>query len=128
MRADVAQRFLQSALVGHQPERDDPRQEDRAHQQIDQHSRSHECPQSSGQLPLSRAQAANDFPEVAEARVARTASPSHSQQDSAWKEAILENGLTVRVPLFIAPGETVRVEVKTGRYVERSRAERKRSA
>lgn len=68
------------------------------------------------------------FPEVADARVARTASPSHSQRDSAWKEAVLENGLTVRVPLFIAPGETVRVEVKTGRYVERGRAERKRSA
>ena len=68
------------------------------------------------------------FPEVAEARVARTALPSHSQQDRAWKEAILENGLAVRVPLFIAPGETVRVEVKTGRYLERARAERRRSA
>ena len=68
------------------------------------------------------------FPPVAEARVARTASPSHSQQDSAWKEAILENGLAVRVPLFIAPGETVRVQVKTGHYVERARADHKRSA
>ncbi|MGC1647222.1 MAG: elongation factor P [Candidatus Sulfotelmatobacter sp.] len=68
------------------------------------------------------------FPEVAEARVARTASPSHSQRDSAWKEAVLENGLVVRVPLFIAPGETVRVDLKTGRYVERGRAERKRCA
>jgi len=68
------------------------------------------------------------FPQVAEARVARTASPSHSQQDSAWKEAILENGIAVRVPLFIAPGENVRVDVKTGRYVERARAEHKRSA
>ncbi|HVH87855.1 MAG TPA: hypothetical protein VM912_14095, partial [Terriglobales bacterium] len=66
-----------------------------------------------------------DFPEVAEARVARTASPSHSQRDSAWKEAVLENGLAVRVPLFIAPGETVRVDVKTGRYLERAHAERK---
>ena len=68
------------------------------------------------------------FPEVAEARVARTASPSHSQRDSAWKEAVLENGLAVRVPLFIAPGETVRVDLKTGRYVERGRPERKRCA
>jgi elongation factor P len=68
------------------------------------------------------------FPQIAEARVARTAPPSHSQQDSAWKEAILDNGLAVRVPLFIAPGETVRVDVKTGRYVERARAERRRSA
>ena len=68
------------------------------------------------------------FPEVAEARVAQTAAPSHSQRDSAWKEAILENGLAIRVPLFIAPGETVRVDVRTGRYVERGRAQHKRSA
>jgi elongation factor P len=68
------------------------------------------------------------FPDVAEARVANTAAPSHSQQDSAWKEATLENGLAIRVPLFIAPGEIVRVDVRTGRYVERARTERKRSA
>lgn len=68
------------------------------------------------------------FPAVAEARVQRTSPPAHSQQDSAWKEAMLENGLSIQVPLFIAPGEVVRVEVKTGRYVERAHAERKRSA
>jgi len=68
------------------------------------------------------------FPDIAEARVSDTAPASHSQQDSAWKEAILENGMPVRVPLFIAPGELVRVEVKTGRYVERARAEHKWSA
>lgn len=68
------------------------------------------------------------FPATAEARVQRTAPPTHSQQDSAWKEATLENGLSIQVPLFIAPGELVRVEVKTGRYVERAHAERKRSA
>lgn len=68
------------------------------------------------------------FPEVAEARVATTAPPMHSSQDNAWKEAKLENGLTIHVPLFVAPGEIVRVDVKTGRYVERVRVERKRSA
>ncbi len=68
------------------------------------------------------------FPATAEARVQRTAPPTHSQQDSAWKEATLENGLSIQVPLFIAPGEVLRVEVKTGRYVERAHAERKRSA
>jgi elongation factor P len=68
------------------------------------------------------------FPDVAEARVAQTAEPSHSQRDTAWKEAVLDNGLAVRVPLFIAPGETVRVDVKTRRYLERGRIERKRSA
>jgi len=68
------------------------------------------------------------FPDVMDARVATTAPPAHSQQDSTWKEATLDNGLHIRVPLFIAPGELVRVEVKTGRYVERARGERKRSA
>src|SRR5271166_6228641 len=68
------------------------------------------------------------FPAVAEARVQRTAPPAHSQQDSAWKQATLENGLSIQVPLFIGPGEVVRVEVKTGRYVERAHTERRRSA
>jgi elongation factor P len=68
------------------------------------------------------------LPSVAEARVSTTAPPSRSQQDSAWKEATLENGLSIRVPLFIAPGETVRVDVNTGHYVERAHAERKRTA
>jgi len=68
------------------------------------------------------------FPPLAEARITSTAPPIHSQQDNAWKEAQLENGLAIRVPLFIAPGELVRVDVKTGRYVERARGDRKRSA
>jgi elongation factor P len=68
------------------------------------------------------------FPDVVETRIARTAPASHAAQDNAWKEATLENGLAIRVPLFIAPGETVRVDAKTGRYVERVRVERKRIA
>jgi elongation factor P len=68
------------------------------------------------------------FPEIAEVRVAETAPAVHAQPDGAWKEATLENGLEIRVPLFIAPGEMVRVDVKTGRYMERVRMERKRSA
>lgn len=68
------------------------------------------------------------FPAVAEARVARTAAPAHAHQDNAWKEATLENGVRIQVPLFIAPGEVVRVDVKAGRYVERARTERKRIA
>lgn len=68
------------------------------------------------------------FPEIAEARVLSTAPPAHSQQDSAWKEAVLENGISIRVPLFIAVGELVRVEVKTGRYIERARTEHRRPA
>jgi elongation factor P len=68
------------------------------------------------------------FPEVVEARVANTAPASHAPQDSAWKQATLENGMAILVPLFIAPGEIVRVDVKGGRYVERARSERRRIA
>jgi elongation factor P len=68
------------------------------------------------------------FPEIVEAGVAKTAPPTHSQQDSAWKDATLDNGLHIRVPLFIAPREIVRVDVRDGRYVERARVERKRTA
>ena len=68
------------------------------------------------------------LPEIMEAHVHDTAPPSHAPNDSAWKQATLDNGYEIRVPLFVAPGETVRVEVKTGRYVERVRGERKRSA
>jgi elongation factor P len=67
-------------------------------------------------------------PDVTEVRVATTSPPAHSQQDSAWKEATLENGLSIRVPLFIATGDIVRIDVRTGRYIERARAEHKRSA
>ncbi|MBI1749377.1 MAG: elongation factor P [Acidobacteria bacterium] len=68
------------------------------------------------------------FPAAVEARVADTAPPFHSQQDNTWKPATLENGVLIQVPLFIASGETVRVEVETGRYLERARIERKRGA
>jgi elongation factor P len=67
-------------------------------------------------------------PDIVEARVADTAPPAHSQQDSAWKDATLDNGLRIQVPLFIAPGEIVRVDVRDGRYVERARVEHKRTA
>jgi elongation factor P len=65
------------------------------------------------------------LPSMVEARVAETAPPQRSQQDSTWKEATLDNGLQVLVPLFIAPGELVRVDVKTGKYMERVREKKK---
>jgi len=68
------------------------------------------------------------LPEAVEARVVTTAPPIRSQQDSSRKEATLENGLTVQVPLFVAPGETVSVDMRTGRYVERVRVQHKKGA
>ena len=37
------------------------------------------------------------------------------------KEATLETGARVRVPAFIEPGETIRVDTRTGEYVERAK-------
>lgn len=35
------------------------------------------------------------------------------------KQAVLETGATISVPLFINPGDTIRVNTETGEYVER---------
>ncbi len=66
------------------------------------------------------------FPEIAEIKVQTTAQPVHQQQDNTFKSATLENGLEVLVPHFIKPGEIVRVEVATGKYVDRVRSDSKR--
>lgn len=39
---------------------------------------------------------------------------------NVFKEAILENNLTVKVPLFIKNGDKVRVDTRTGSYTERA--------
>jgi elongation factor P len=61
------------------------------------------------------------FPDVIDAKVAETAPPRRAQGGTnVWKEATLENGLRIMVPPFIAPGETIRVDVEQGTYVERA--------
>jgi elongation factor P len=40
-------------------------------------------------------------------------------QGAAYKDAILVNGLKVKVPLFIKKGDTVRIDTRSGEYVER---------
>jgi elongation factor P len=62
------------------------------------------------------------LPDVVEVRVVETAPPVHTQgMDSVRKQARLENGLTLMVPPFIAPGEVIRVDVEAGSYIERAR-------
>ena len=38
----------------------------------------------------------------------------------ATKPARLETGLTINVPLFIGPGDTVKVDTRSGQYLERA--------
>ena len=66
------------------------------------------------------------FPKNVEVKVGATALPVHQQQDNTFKYATLENGLEVLVPQFIRPGEIVRIEVATGKYVDRVRTDVKR--
>lgn len=42
-----------------------------------------------------------------------------------WKEAVLDNGLKVKVPLFIKTGEKIRVDTRSGEYLERVKTEKK---
>ncbi len=66
------------------------------------------------------------FPGIVEVKVATTAQPVHQQQDNTFKYATLENGLEVMVPHFIKTGEIVRIEVATGKYVDRVRTDLRR--
>jgi elongation factor P len=36
-----------------------------------------------------------------------------------YKDAVLETGLKVQVPPFVGPGEKIRIDTRTGEYVER---------
>lgn len=66
------------------------------------------------------------FPDFVELKVTTTAQPVHTQQDNVMKPATLENGLEILVPQFVKPGENVRVEVQTGKYLERVRHDEKK--
>ena len=63
------------------------------------------------------------LPSIVEVKVETTSEPVHQQQDNTYKPAVLENGMEIMVPQFIKPGENVRVEVATGKYLERVRAD-----
>jgi elongation factor P len=50
-------------------------------------------------------------------KIQETAPPIRGGSDSAWKPATLETGLEIMVPLFLAPGEVVRVDTQTRKYL-----------
>ena len=60
-------------------------------------------------------------PKTVDAVVASTGAAMHGDIDAAPKSATLENGMEVQVPQFIKTGDHVRIEVETGKYVERVR-------
>lgn len=59
------------------------------------------------------------FPSSAVVKVVSTGAPIRGETDSTYKSAVLENGMEIMVPLFIKVGDLVKVDVETGRYIER---------
>ena len=52
-------------------------------------------------------------------KVVDTAPPGRGGLSSSWKEAKLETGLQIMVPLFIANGEIIRVDTAEKKYLGR---------
>lgn len=64
------------------------------------------------------------FPPQVPLQVVETAPPIRGGSDAAWKAAKLETGLEIQVPLFIAPGEIIRVDTTTRKYAGKESAEK----
>lgn len=63
-----------------------------------------------------------ETPKILEYTVTQTGGSSRGNTVGAsYKDAQLENGLTVKVPLFIKTGEVIRVDIRIGDYVERAK-------
>ena len=59
-----------------------------------------------------------EFPEFVDMRVVTSPPPIHDQE-STYKSVTLENGRNILVPPFIKEGDLIRVNVETGKYMER---------
>ena len=68
--------------------------------------------------------AAVQIDDIVSLNVANTAPPGHSvgTASNITKEAVLENGLEVRVPLFIKVGELIKVDTRTKAYAGKDHA------
>ena len=63
-----------------------------------------------------------EIPKILEYKVVQTGGSARGNTVGAsYKDAVLENGLTVKVPLFIKTGEIIRVDTRIGEYVERAK-------
>lgn len=59
------------------------------------------------------------IPQTVDVTVASTGPALHGDNDSAPKPATLENGMEVHVPQFIKTNDRIKIDVATGRYIER---------
>ncbi len=57
------------------------------------------------------------LPESVPLTVEQTGPPQRGGQSSAYKSAVLEGGLEVMVPVFIATGDRIKVDTRTRKYL-----------
>lgn len=63
-----------------------------------------------------------ELPKILDYKVVQTGgSAKGNTVGAAQKDAVLENGLHVKVPLFIKNDEVIRVDTRSGAYVERAK-------
>lgn len=63
-----------------------------------------------------------EIPKIVDYTVTQTGGSARGNTVGAsYKDAVMENGLTVKVPLFIKNGEVIRVDTRSGDYVERAK-------
>lgn len=67
-----------------------------------------------------------EFPPTVVLRVTETAPPIAGGSDATWKPAKLETGLEIMVPLFIAPGERIRLDTEKKQYVGKEKEEKEK--
>ncbi len=66
------------------------------------------------------------FPSAVELTIVSTPPGLHEHESATFKTATLENGMEVLVPQFIKEGDAVRIEVASGKYLERVRREKQK--
>lgn len=63
-----------------------------------------------------------EIPKIVDYKITQTGGSARGDTVGAsYKDAVLENGLTVKVPLFIKSGEVIRVDTRSAEYVERAK-------
>ncbi|KKR87492.1 MAG: Elongation factor P [Candidatus Curtissbacteria bacterium GW2011_GWA1_41_11] len=63
-----------------------------------------------------------EIPKIIDFKVTQTGGSARGNTVGAsYKDAVLENGLVVKVPLFLKNGEMIRVDTRSGEYVERAK-------
>ena len=63
-----------------------------------------------------------EIPKIVDYKISQTGGAARGDTVGAsYKDAVLENGLVVKVPLFIKQGELIRVDTRSGEYVERAK-------